>query len=41
MPTTHQPDQDVYSSILPEDVDWEPFALPAFGPPRGPRRSSD
>ena len=26
MPTTHQPDQDVYRSVLPEDVDWEPFA---------------
>jgi quercetin dioxygenase-like cupin family protein len=26
MPTTHQPDQDVFRSVLPEDVDWEPFA---------------
>jgi quercetin dioxygenase-like cupin family protein len=24
--TTHQPDQDVFRSVLPEDVDWEPFA---------------
>jgi hypothetical protein len=30
MPTTHQPDQDVFRSVLPEDVDWEPFA--AFPP---------
>ena len=26
MPSTHQPDQDVFRSVLPEDVDWEPFA---------------
>ena len=26
MSTTHQPDQDVFRSVLPEDVDWEPFA---------------
>jgi hypothetical protein len=26
MPTAHQPDQDVFRSVLPEDVDWEPFA---------------
>jgi hypothetical protein len=26
---THQPDQDVFRSILPEDIDWEAFpALP-------------
>jgi quercetin dioxygenase-like cupin family protein len=30
MPTTHQPDQGVFRSVLPEDVDWEPFA--AFPP---------
>ena len=30
MGTTHQPDQDVFRSVLPEDVDWEPF--PAFPP---------
>jgi quercetin dioxygenase-like cupin family protein len=30
MPTTHQPDQGVFRSILPEDIDWEPFA--AFPP---------
>ena len=30
MATTHQPDQDVFRSVLPEDVDWEPFA--AFPP---------
>ena len=28
---THQPGQDVFRSVLPEDIDWEPF--PAF-PPR-------
>jgi hypothetical protein len=27
---THQPGQDVFRSVLPEDVDWEPF--PAFPP---------
>ena len=26
----HQPDEAVYKSILPEDVDWEPF--PSFPP---------
>ena len=26
MPITHQPDQDAFKSVLPEDVDWEPFA---------------
>jgi quercetin dioxygenase-like cupin family protein len=30
MPKTHQPDQAVFRSVLPEDVDWEPFA--AFPP---------
>ena len=25
---THQPDQDVFRSILPDDIDWQPF--PAF-----------
>jgi quercetin dioxygenase-like cupin family protein len=28
---THQPGQDVFRSILSEDVDWKPF--PAFPPP--------
>jgi quercetin dioxygenase-like cupin family protein len=27
---SHQPDQDVFRSILPEDIDWQPFA--AFPP---------
>ncbi len=27
---THQPDQDVFRSVLPENIDWEPF--PAFPP---------
>ncbi len=27
---THQPDQAVFRSVLPEDIDWEPF--PAFPP---------
>jgi quercetin dioxygenase-like cupin family protein len=27
---THQPDQSVFRSILPEDIDWKPF--PAFPP---------
>ena len=27
---THQPDQDVFRSVRPEDVDWQPF--PAFPP---------
>jgi len=30
MVTTHQPDQAAFRSILPEDIDWEPF--PAFPP---------
>jgi quercetin dioxygenase-like cupin family protein len=30
MPTTHQPDQDIFRSVLPEDIDWEPF--PSFPP---------
>jgi hypothetical protein len=24
--TTHQPDEAVFRAVLPEDVDWEPFA---------------
>jgi quercetin dioxygenase-like cupin family protein len=31
MATTHQPDQAAFRSILPEDIDWEPF--PAFPQP--------
>ena len=27
---THQPDQAVFRSVLPEDIDWKPF--PAFPP---------
>jgi quercetin dioxygenase-like cupin family protein len=27
---THQPDQDVFRSVLPADIDWQPF--PAFPP---------
>jgi len=30
MTQTHQPGQDVFKSVLPEDVDWKPFA--AFPP---------
>jgi hypothetical protein len=30
MTTTHQPDEAVDRSVLPEDIDWEPFA--AFPP---------
>jgi quercetin dioxygenase-like cupin family protein len=30
MATTHQPGQDAFKSVLPEDVDWKPFA--AFPP---------
>jgi quercetin dioxygenase-like cupin family protein len=30
MVRTHQPDQGVFRSILPEEVDWRPF--PAFPP---------
>jgi quercetin dioxygenase-like cupin family protein len=28
--TTHQPDQAVFRSVLPENIDWEPF--PGFPP---------
>jgi hypothetical protein len=28
--SSHQPDQAVFRSVLPEDIDWEPF--PAFPP---------
>ena len=28
---THQPDQAVFRSVLPEDIEWKPF--PAFPPP--------
>jgi len=31
MRATHQPDQGVFRSVLPEGIDWEPFA--AFPPP--------
>ena len=27
---THQPDQDAFRSVLPADIDWQPF--PAFPP---------
>jgi hypothetical protein len=30
MVQSHQPGQDVFRSILPEDIDWKPFA--AFPP---------
>jgi hypothetical protein len=30
MTRSHQPDQAVFKSILPEDIDWQPF--PAFPP---------
>jgi quercetin dioxygenase-like cupin family protein len=30
MVRTHQPDEAVFRSILPEDIDWKPF--PAFPP---------
>ena len=30
MARTHQPGQDVFRSILPEEIDWKPF--PAFPP---------
>jgi quercetin dioxygenase-like cupin family protein len=30
MTRPHQPDQAVFRSVLPEDIDWEPF--PAFPP---------
>jgi hypothetical protein len=29
--TSHQPGQDVFRSVLPQEIDWEPFA--AFPPP--------
>jgi hypothetical protein len=32
MARTHQPDEAVFRSILPEDIDWKPF--PAFPPVR-------
>ncbi len=31
MTRTHQPGEDIFRSILPEDIDWKPF--PAFPPP--------
>jgi len=31
MATTQQPDQAEFRSVLPEDIDWEPF--PSFPPP--------
>jgi hypothetical protein len=30
MVRTHQPDQAIFRSVLPEDIDWKPF--PAFPP---------
>ena len=30
MVRSHQPDEAVFRSILPEDIDWKPF--PAFPP---------
>ena len=30
MSITHEPDQATFRSVLPEDIDWEPF--PAFPP---------
>ena len=30
MVRSHQPDQDVFRSVRPEDLDWQPF--PAFPP---------
>lgn len=30
MTQTHQPGQEVFRSVLPEDVEWRPF--PAFPP---------
>jgi hypothetical protein len=32
MVRTHQPDQGVFRSVLPEEIDWKPF--PAFPPHR-------
>jgi quercetin dioxygenase-like cupin family protein len=29
--TTHQPGQEVFRPVLPEDIDWQPF--PPFPPP--------
>jgi hypothetical protein len=31
MVAAHQPGQDVFKSVLPEDINWKPFA--AFPPP--------
>src|SRR6516164_8479259 len=31
MVRTHEPDQSVFRSVLPEEIDWKPF--PAFPPP--------
>jgi len=31
MSAHHQPGQDVFRSVLPEDIDWKPF--PALPPP--------
>jgi quercetin dioxygenase-like cupin family protein len=31
MTRAHQPDQDVFRRVLPEDIDWKPFE--AFPPP--------
>ena len=30
MVRTHQPGEDLFKAILPEDIDWKPF--PAFPP---------
>lgn len=30
MSRTHQPDQAVFRSVLPDNIDWKPF--PAFPP---------
>ena len=30
MVRTHEPDQSVFKSVLPEEIDWKPF--PAFPP---------
>ena len=33
---THQADGTSFQSILPEDIDWQPFpSFPAVGPSRG------
>ena len=34
MVRAHQPDQSVFRSVLPEEIDWKPF--PAFGEPTKP-----